>query len=355
MMRRYRSMLFFVFIFLLFASLPLNAVLAQSSGDRVISDGEVVDGDVTVLEGDLTIEDGAVVTGSVVVMDGDLDLAGVVNGDVALFDGALNLGETAVLGGECIVLHGNMEIAEGQSVTCRSLSFPALERIFDSIPPVPEVPAVPETPAVPPVPPVVQGSHWGFGHFIGNVMETAGWTFTLGVLALIVASVFPRQLNQVGTVISEKPVASGTVGLLTGVAGASLLALMSAIFSILILACGLGLLGFPIVFVVSVALLAAAILGWIAIGQKVGVWLAGPLKLKNPSLPTTTVLGTIALSLLVGLMNILGLEFGQWLLSTIIGAVGLGAAALTQFGTRPYPAVVVNPDKVAAAVNNMPE
>lgn len=344
-MKPYRSMLFFLFLFLLLLSLPLNAALAQSAGDRIITSGEVIDTDVTIVDGDLTIQSGAVVNGNVTVVDGDLELAGVVNGNITLIDGTIEVTESAALDGDCVVISGYVEVVEGQFIDCHTPAFPGLDQFLDS------------SSIVPPVPPVVQEPHRGgwFGAFVGNIMETAGWTFTLGVLALIVASVFPRQLNQVGAVISEKPIASGTVGLLTGVAGASLLALMSAIFGILVLACGLGLLGFPIVFVVGVALLAAAILGWIAIGQKVGVWLAGPLKLKNPSLPTTTVLGTIALSLMVGLMNILGLDFGHWLLSTMIGAVGLGAAALTQFGTRPYPAIAVDPDKVAAAVNNMPE
>lgn len=344
-MKPYRSMLFFLFLFLLLLSPPINVALAQSAGDRVIASGEVVDSDVTVVDGVLTIESGAVVNGNVTVVDGDLELSGVVNGNVTVIDGTIEVEESASLDGDCVVISGYVEAAQGHNLDCHTPSFPGFNQLWDN------------SAAIPPMPPIVEETHsgGGFGRFIGNVMETAGWTFTLGVLALVVASVFPRQLNQVGTVISEKPVASGTVGLLTGVAGASLIALLSAIFGILILACGLGLLGFPIVFVVGVALLAAAILGWIAIGQKVGVWLAGPLKLNNPSLQTTTVVGTIALSLLVGLMNILGLEFGQWLLSTIIGAVGLGAAALTQFGTRPYPAVTVNPDKVAAAVNNMPE
>jgi cytoskeletal protein CcmA (bactofilin family) len=343
-MKQYRFMLYFLFIFLLFAALPLQAVVAQEVEGRVIPSGQIVDEDITLVEGDLTIESGAVVNGDVTLFNGDLTLDGTVNGNVTLLDGTLIAGESATVDGDCTLFSGTIEETEERFLNCRSVSFPGLGRIVEEVTVAPPTPVMPESP-----------HSWGFGRFLSNVAETAGWTFTLGVLALVIASVFPRQLHQVSVVISEKPVASGTVGLLTWVAGASLIALMSVIFALLILACGIGLLGFPIVMVVAAALTAAAVMGWVAIGHKVGVWLADTFKLKNPTLPTTTVLGTVALSFLVGLFNIIGLEFGQWLLVTIVGAVGLGAAALTQFGTRPYPVPAVDPNKVAAAISNMPE
>ena len=355
-MKKYRLVLLPFAFLLAWIILPTTFALAQVGQDRIIPAGEALNDDVTLFDGDLTIEEGAVVNGPVTLYDGDLHLAGTVNGAITLFNGRLEVTETGVLNGACVLVGGELVDNSGHSVNCSTTGLPAFEQLFDNVPIVPPVPPIPTVPPIQPVTPF-QESHLerGFSRFVGNVAETAGWTFTLGVLALIIASVFPRQLHQVSLVISEKPVASGTVGLLTSVAGASLIALMSAVFGILILACGLGLLGFPIVMLVSAALAAAAILGWVAIGQKVGLWLAETLKLKSPTLPTTTVLGTVALSLMVGILNILGLEFGQWILTTIIGAVGLGAAALTQFGTRPYPVPYVDPTKVAAAVNNMPE
>jgi len=349
-MKKYRLVLL-PFVFLLaWMLLPTTFALAQVGQDRVIPAGETLNDDVTLLDGDLTIEEGAVVNGPVTLYDGDLHLAGTVNGAITLFDGRLEVTETGVLNGACVLVGGEVVDNSSHFVNCSTPGLSAFEQLFDN------VPIVPPVPPVPPVAPLQESDlERGFSRFVGRVAETAGWTFTMGVLALIIASVFPRQLHQVSVVISEKPVASGTVGLLTSVAGASLIALMSALFVILVLACGVGLLGFPIVLVVSVALAAAAVLGWVAIGHKVGLWLVETLKLKSPTLPTITVLGTVALSLMVGTLNILELEFGQWLLTTIIGAVGLGAAALTQFGTRPYPVPYVDPTKVAAAVNNMPE
>lgn len=334
------------FVFLLIAILlPGGLIGAAPPADRIIPANSVVNEDIVLLNEDLRIESRAVINGDVVVTRGDVFLNGTVNGDLVILNGDLEVGETAQLRGSCVITGGQLENQGTNHVPCQiTPALPGLGTILNQLP-------------VPPSPPTMSPSQWqwGIGQFVGRVMEAAGWTFTLGVLALVIASVFPRQLHQVSMVISEKPVVSGTVGLLTSIAGASLVALLSAVFGVLILACGLGLLGFPIVIILSVALAAAALLGWVAIGHKVGLWLAEPLKLKNPSLPTTTVLGTIALSLMVGLLHILGMGFGQWLLMTIVGAVGLGAAALTQFGTRPYPVPTVDAAKVAAAVDNIPE
>ncbi|MCL4867656.1 MAG: hypothetical protein KJ063_01695 [Anaerolineae bacterium] len=331
------------FLLLLLAVLmPVGLIRAAPPADRIIPPRAVVNEDIVLLNEDLRVENGATINGSIIVTQGDVFIAGTVNGDVVIFNGDLEWGETAQLRGECVITGGKLVNQSTTHAPCKiAPAIPGWGILNQLLGPPTTVP-----------PPQWQ---WGIGRFVGRVMEAAGWTFTLGVLALVIASVFPRQLHQVSTVVSEKPVVSGTVGLLTGIAGASLMALLSAVFGILILACGLGLLGFPIVIVLSVALAAAALMGWVAIGHKVGVWLAEPLKLKNPSLPTTTVIGTVALSLMVGLLHILGMGFGQWLLMTIVGAVGLGAAALTQFGTRPYPVPTVDAAKVAAAVDNMPE
>ncbi|MBP7999670.1 MAG: hypothetical protein KA314_00020 [Chloroflexi bacterium] len=361
-MKRFRIG-FFLVLFLL-VTVPAGYILAQADADRVISAGEVINESITVYDGDLTIEAGAVVNSPVTIYDGDLLLAGTVNGAVTLFDGTLTIMEDGQLHGECVLLGDSVQESGDHAVTCSAVpSIPAIAQLLDGLA-APAPPAGVATPAVvtPPdvvIPPVpVHGeTSWlgrGIGNFVGNVVETAGWTFTLGVLALVIASVFPRQLNQVSQVISEKPVTSGTVGLLTGVAGASLLALMSAVFGVLVLACGLGLLGFPIMLIVSAALIAAAIMGWVALGYKVGLWLAGPLKLKNPSLQTASVLGTVALSLAVGMFNVMGLGFGQWVLTIIVGAVGMGAAALTQLGTRSYPAPVADPVKINTVLQTLP-
>jgi hypothetical protein len=53
---------------------------------------------------------------------------------------------------------------------------------------------------------------------------------------------------------------------------------------------------------------------------------------------------------------------GEGLLTAIIGSIGLGAVALTRFGTRPYPAynrvveapVKEDPDKVTAVLETLP-
>jgi hypothetical protein len=62
------------------------------------------------------------------------------------------------------------------------------------------------------------------------------------LLALLAAAVVPNQLNHVGTALRNKPAASGVVGLLTAVAGPSLLALLLLLSVVLTIVC-VGLVG----------------------------------------------------------------------------------------------------------------
>jgi hypothetical protein len=157
-------------------------------------------------------------------------------------------------------------------------------------------------------------------------------------------------------VISERPVVSGTVGLLTAVAGPSLIALLVVISGILVFVC-IGVVGFPIAFLLGVALGAACILGWISVGNLLGRRLADGLKLNNRNLTTTAALGTIVLTLVAGVMSQLSFWLGGWLWSAVallLACVGLGAVALTKFGTRPYPPPVSG-EKVASVLETLPD
>jgi hypothetical protein len=70
-------------------------------------------------------------------------------------------------------------------------------------------------------------------------------------------------------------------------------------------------------------------------------------------LTTTAALGTGALTLGVGAVGLLGLDFLTGLMVFVFSAIGLGAVALTQFGMKSYPrrttptaAPPEDPDKV---------
>jgi hypothetical protein len=77
-------------------------------------------------------------------------------------------------------------------------------------------------------------------------------------------------------------------------------------------------------------------MGWIAVGNVVGQRLADALSLKNRSLPITAALGTTVLTLVTSLLSALPFWLGGWvwaIAAFAIGCAGLGAVALTKFGS----------------------
>ncbi|MCI0397184.1 MAG: polymer-forming cytoskeletal protein [Chloroflexi bacterium] len=330
--------------------LPAGTALAGTHFDRIIKSGESVDEDITITGGRLVVEEGATVNGEVVIFGGTAEVAGTINGNVSIFGGSTELsgqvnGDLVVFGGdltvntaagvdgECVLLGGSLE-GDGQSgITCtESSGWPDFVK-------VPSPPLAPKPPVPPHIPPVRVAYEGGFLDQVGQV---AGRSLILGLLALVMAALLPGHLAQVSDVVRRKPVASGTVGLLTAVAGPSLIALLAVLSGLLSLIC-VGILGFPIVIVLSVILGAALLVGWVAVGNLLGERLAVAMNLTNRTLPVTAALGTAVLTLATGFLSLLPFWLGGWLWALaafVLACAGLGAVALTKFGSRPYPLTV---------------
>lgn len=338
-----------VLLVLMILAVPSGMALAQPN-NTVIERNETVNNDVIVFDGDLEIEDGAVVNGDVVVFNGDTDLAGTINGDVVLFNGDLDATGGATISGDCVLVNGDLDDDSVGGVRCSQVQALALGGLLEDLPvmppfaPVmpdmpempkmpdmpdmPEMPAVP-SPRVPDVPPTAHRTVNRGADFAG----IAGSTLLMGLLAFGVGAVFPRHLRQVMHTARRKPLASGAVGVLTAVAVPSI-AVLLAIFSALLLIICIGLLGFPLVFLLLFALAAGGVMGWIAVGAWLGERLFGR---KARRLSVTAALGTMLLTLGLGLLGLIPFVFGESVLAFIIASIGLGAVALTQFGRKPYP------------------
>jgi hypothetical protein len=361
---------FLILLLLTLLLIPTGVALAGPS-DRIIRAGESVDEDITIVGDELEVEEGATVNGDVLILGGNVTLAGTVNGSVTVWGGNIELsgsitGDLVMLGGnvemvdaaavsgECALLGGNID-DEDSLLNCAEIGDGSGFQIpvIPGLPPIPPIEGIePAEPARPDAPHVI------IEHNESGIGEAIGRSLTLGLLALVVAALFPAQLNQVSDVISQRPVASGTVGLLTAVAAPSLMTLLALIFAVLILAACLGLLGFPILLLMGVALGAAVTLGWISVGNLLGRRLAEGLKLNNRNLTTTAALGTLVLTLVAGVMSQLSPWLGGWLWATVgvvLACVGLGAVALTKFGTRPYPPPAPDEAKVAAVLETLPD
>jgi hypothetical protein len=374
-MKRYA----FLIVILLLLLGPVGSAFAAPLRDTTVGENETVNNDVIVFDGDLAIENGAVVNGDVVVFNGDVGVAGTINGDLVIFNGDLEAEGNASVNGDCVLLNGDVKDDSSTGIRCTQIEGSALAGIMEGIvpfamdpktipdvpavpavpdipevPDVPDVPDVPAVPDVPDVPAVRQSQQTNTGIDFGGVLSS---TLLLGVLAFGTGTLFPNHLKQVKATVRSKPVASGAVGVLTAIAVpvlASILALISAVLTIICI----GLLGFPIVLLILLALVAGAVLGWIA----VGTWL-GEKFIKNPkrSLAMKAAVGTMILTFGLGIFGMLPFVWGEGILVALVGAVGLGAVALTQFGRKPYPpesdTFEVSEDavKVASVLETLPD
>ena len=339
-----RSVLIPIALVLLMLALAPAAFAAPGLDDTVIEANEEVNNDVVVLDGDLEVHEGAVVNGDVVVFNGDAFVDGRVNGSLTLFNGDLEAGETAVVTGECVLLNGDLQSHSGFG-TCTAVEnlelppftmpaipeLPALPEIapLPTMPAIPAEPAIPARPITPRVPDVDQGPSAGV-RFIGLISST----LMFGFLGLLAGAIMPNQLRQIVSTARSKPMVSGLAGVLTAVAVPSLIVLLIPLSILLTLVC-IGLLGFPIMFLLAVGLVVGGLLGWIAAGTWLGMRLFA--RGKDDHMLRAAALGTMALTFGVGLLSFIPFVFGETLLVFVIASIGLGAVALTQFGMKPYP------------------
>jgi hypothetical protein len=351
-------------ILLIMVLLPSGVAHASPAFDRIIREGETVYEDVVIFGGTLVIQKGGRVTGDVVAFGSDVTLAGTVEGDVALFGGSANMGGTVE--GDLVILGSNLTatstadvegdcVLVGGDVSGESQSGPNCSAFgdFSSI----IVPAITDLPIIPPLPRLQTPSESSFG-FFGRVGDIAGRSLLFGLLALALAAVAPKHLTQVTDTIKRRPAASGAVGFLTIFAAISLLVIVSILTLILIFVC-IGVLGIPVIIGIGLLLALGLFMGWVSAGVVVGKWLGRVLKLSDHRLTVTAALGTAILTLAAGLLSSLPFLLGGWLWTILVLAItcaGLGAVALTRFGTRNYPPVAgVSGEKIEIVMDTMPE
>ena len=332
---------------LLLLVIPTSVALAAPLAQRDVDDEETVYGDVVLFDENFTLAEGGRVTGDIVIFNGNADISGTVNGDVVLFNGELMTGATAVLNGDCVLFNGT-STGDG-SVSCTNLNFELPQEVVNFLG---NLEVNPETMVEVPEPPLMQRILTGTAASIGRAV-------LLGLLAFAAASVMPQPMLRIENTLRKRPVASGAIGLLTTFS-MPFVALTLALVSIpLILLCGLGLLGYPLIGVMILALIAAGFLGWFTVGNIVGAFLAEKLNMNSPSQAMTTALGTAAITFVIGFLGAIPFVIGESLIWWAIVFLGLGATALTKFGTREYPLALegtpFNQDKITAVLDTLPD
>ena len=274
----------------------------------VLAAGQTLDSNLIVLGGNASVAEGAVVSCSVVVFGGSVDIAGLVSQDVVVFGGNAALQGTAVVEGELVTVGGSLSRAEGAEVRGGESQGFDWSRDWFSQP----------EPIVTRIPLLNRAIY-----FYQSVLQVIFSSVALGLLALLVVLFWPAQTGRVSAAITATPGASGGLGLLTAVAVPVMLTLLAITLCLI-----------PLSFVGAVVLAAAVVFGWVALGSVVGARLVRALNLSNVSNAVAAALGTGLLALVMQAIG--SVECVGWVVPTMLSAIGLGAVALTRFGTRPY-------------------
>ncbi len=337
-------------ITLLFALtlLTLLAAPAAAQGDEpgklviggtyTLRSGQQLDGDLGVVGGQAVIEEGATVNGDVMVAGGTLEIAGRVEGSIAVFGGSVDLARTAYVAGDLVTFGGSVqrspgavvegEMREGGSfdmpLVPGPMFFPEMDRFMTG----PEV-SIQQSPG-----------QWLVAMLLGAIRSGIA-ILALASLALVVALLWPKGIERLGTTAMHQPVLVLLVGLLSWVLAIGLFVVLAITICLL-----------PIALAVALALLVVALLSWVVAGWLVGRSLLRVLKLRNPTVVAEAAAGTLALAIVYFLVGIIPCT--EFVFGTLIVSLGLGAMVLTRFGTRPYPLAVAPTESAAPTVTAEP-
>jgi hypothetical protein len=304
-----------VFMLALIAALVVArpAFAANCTDDRLVmgdnyslATGQQLDSNLIVMGGNATVSAGATVNCTVVVMGGNVDVAGTVTENVVVLGGNAHLHSTAIVDGQLETFGGAITRDDGAQVRggqSQGFGFNGNGQGF---------PFRTDVPVFGPVFDLYQ-----------SILRIFFGSLSLGLLALLVVLFWPEQTSRVTATITNAPGASGGLGLLTVVA-----------VPVLMLLAAITICGLPLTFAAMILFTAALVFGWLALGQLVGLRLAGSLRLYNVTPAVAAALGTGLLSLVMSAIS--WVPCIGWVAPVVLASVGLGAVTLTRFGTQPY-------------------
>lgn len=295
------------------AQTPTQSVITNDDGKVVfgsaytLPSGETLDGDLVVFGGSATIEQGATVDGNIAIFGGTLSVSGHVTGNISAMGGSINLNESAIVDGDMETMSVVVNQLEGALVKGNTIT---------------EKPADLQFPKIDLGDWVSNTASAGF-HTVGTALWAALRALALGLISLLISMLAPRPTKRVINAVTSAPGISVGMGLLTFVVAPAL---------VLVLAITLILIPFSLLGIM--AILAAAIFAWAAVGQELGNRLAGLFKVQWAE-PVAAGIGAAFLSLLVSLVSVIPCI--DWILVAAVLAFGLGGIVLTRVGTQDYP------------------
>jgi hypothetical protein len=289
-----------------------DVVIGQSF---TLSAGQTFSGNLIALGSPVTLEKGSTVEGDIVLVGGSLESAGKIIGQVASIGGSIHFASTATVSEDVAVIGPAPRLDSGAVVSgslksIREFSLP------DSWPvethPLGGLPA---------------------SLFLGNAVQGKMdlWyegtallfkVLLLSAIAVLVVLFLPLPTRRVARTITGQPAISFLIGMLTMVAAAAFLLLLA--FTICLS---------PVSLLGTFVLLAAVLLGWIALGWEVGKRLAEATGAHwHPAVQAGV--GTIILTLVASGLGYI--PCAGSLLDILILSFGLGAVVLTRFGGQDF-------------------
>jgi len=275
--------------------------------DLTLHAGEHLDGDLVIIGGNLTMLAGSRVEGSITALGGHIKINGTVVGDLVALGGNVTVNSQARIRGDVLALGGRVRRVEGAQVGeviqglairdthfLRGLRLPFLSTDLS-----------------------LWSTFWA-------IASTLGGALIMSALGIVIVALWPAQTAQVGETILVAPAPSLGVGCLLYPLAASL------IFFLLITIC-LALFA-PLVILLLVA---ASLLGWVALGTLWGRRLVRWMGWRRATPPAVAGVGVFTLSIVTsigGAVPCLGPL-------VVLGAasIGLGAVTLSRFGASRYP------------------
>jgi hypothetical protein len=317
--------------------MPMGRVHADdgTSKDRVIighnftlESGKTIDGDLVVIGGETAIEAGATVQGDVVVIGGSLRLDGQADSSVIVIGGNASMGDSSAVGSDLVALGGTFRRATGATIggnIITNLQFASRG--------LPSASMRPRSVAQP-------------GNFqldlgpLGVLASVLFQGIILGAIAMLLTAFLQPQLDRVAQTAGKQPFAAGSLGLLT---------FFLAPLAIAVLAVTLILI--PFALAAAILLVLAWLFGVVALGHLVGERLLRAVhRTWEPVL--TAGFGALILGIVVAASN--QIPCVGWMTAVLVSLVGLGAATMTLFGTRPWPAARVRDPGAAVESNPLP-
>ncbi len=288
--------------------------------DYTLEEGEQLEGDLIVFNGNVTLEEDSQVEGSVIVWNGSANIEGSIAGDLVVSIGDIHLGPSASVDGQ-VVCTWNCDVKQDEGAQVGG-------GVFEANPW--EALRLDHERGVPiPVPSPI--SFWASapGQALGWILKlvrTVAAILVVAAVAGLVALIWPQPTAQIGHTVIEAPWQSLGIGFLT---------VVSATVLIVVLAITICLS--PIALLAALALGAAGLFGWIGVGAVVGERMLQALKARETEPMWAAALGTLVVTAISsGLSIAFCLAPLGWLATLIVGCMGLGAVALTRFGTTAY-------------------